>query len=403
MGENTQRTLSDREDNPLLQKMETREVTLSRIEAHVFRVPIDRPVETSFGRMMNRPAVFVRIEDAEGCFGWGEVFANWPAAGAEHRARLLAEDMSDLLLGLTCRAPSDLFYALDAATQIRALQCGEPGPFAHVIAGLDQALHDLCARQAGMPLHHYLDETASGAVPVYASGIHVRDGAAMRDAFRESGFRDVKVKVGFGLAEDVARVTELMKGARAGERLFADANQAWSIDEALEFVTRVGGLDLGWIEEPIRADSPAGDWIRLAENSDVALAAGENISGVKAVEAVLANGYLDVIQPDIAKWGGFTGGLAISRLAEAAGVTRSVHFLGGGIGLAASASYLSAIGGEGLLEFDVNENPLRDAFFEDWGLGSDGHFHLSEAPGLGIEAIPEQITRYETLALDCHA
>lgn len=59
-------------------------VTITRIEAFAFRAPIKTPVETSFGRMSDRPAVFLRIEDADGAFGQGEVFANWPAAGAEH-------------------------------------------------------------------------------------------------------------------------------------------------------------------------------------------------------------------------------------------------------------------------------------------------------------------------------
>ncbi len=51
------------------------------IRAMAYRAPIEKPVATSFGVMRDRPAVFIRIEDEEGCFGFGEVFANWPAAG----------------------------------------------------------------------------------------------------------------------------------------------------------------------------------------------------------------------------------------------------------------------------------------------------------------------------------
>ena len=57
-------------------------IELARIEAWAFRCPTTRTVATSFGIMHDRPAVFVRIEDVDGAVGWGEIFANWPAAGA---------------------------------------------------------------------------------------------------------------------------------------------------------------------------------------------------------------------------------------------------------------------------------------------------------------------------------
>lgn len=128
--------------------------------------------------MTSRPAVFVRLEDADGAFGWGEIFANWPAAGAEHRAQLLMEDVADLLVGQVFRQPADLFDDLTQKTLIRALQCGEWGPFNHVIAGLDTAYHDLLARRVSLPLARFLNPDAPMSVPTYASGIHI--GAADR-------------------------------------------------------------------------------------------------------------------------------------------------------------------------------------------------------------------------------
>ena len=65
-------------------------VRITRIEGFAFRSPVAKPVMTSFGMMRDRPAAFLRIEDEDGAFGWGEIFANWPAAAAEHRINLLA-------------------------------------------------------------------------------------------------------------------------------------------------------------------------------------------------------------------------------------------------------------------------------------------------------------------------
>lgn len=62
------------------------------IQAFCYRYPLSTPVVTSFGRMLNRPAVFVRVEDEDGVVGWGEVWSNFPSTGAEHRARLDVND-----------------------------------------------------------------------------------------------------------------------------------------------------------------------------------------------------------------------------------------------------------------------------------------------------------------------
>ena len=148
-------------------------ITLTRISVSAYRVPIETAIATSFGVMTNRPAVFVRLEDQDGTFGFGEIFANWPAAGAEHRARLVVEDFADLLVGQSFDGRSDLFDTLTRRTHIRAVQCGEWGPFRQVIAGLDTAYIDLLARRADMSVARFLEPTATDAVPCYASGIAI--------------------------------------------------------------------------------------------------------------------------------------------------------------------------------------------------------------------------------------
>ena len=61
------------------------------------------------------------------------------------------------------------------------------------------------------------------------------------------------------------------------------------------------------------------------------------------------------------------------------------HYLGGGIGLLASAHLLAAVGGDGALEIDANPNPLRSEIARACGSVVDGHIELGDAPGLGID------------------
>lgn len=374
-------------------------IRLDRVEAFAFRALIARAVATSFGVMKDRPAVFLRLTDGDGAFGWGEIFANWPAAGAEHRARLVIEDLADLLLGASVEAPSELFHRLDRQTRIRALQCGEWGPFRQVIAGIDIAAHDLFARRAGLPVSRFLRADAAGEVAAYASGIHVNAGCEAIRRAREAGHRAFKLKIGFDAERDLEMLAAAASVLREGERLFTDANQAWSVSEALVFLAAVRNLPLGWLEEPIAADAGLADWARLAAAGPVPLAAGENIAGFDDFETAVNGGQLSVLQPDIAKWGGFTGCLSVARRAIEAGLTYCPHFLGGGIGLVASAHLLSAAGGAGLLEVDVNPNPLRDAFDAAAGRVTAGRFAIHEGPGLGIAELPCEIERHATLTL----
>lgn len=375
---------------------------IDRITVHVFRAPTPRPVATSFGVMRDRPAVFVQLFDGEGAFGWGEIFANWPAAGAEHRARLLIEDVADLVLGKEVASPHQMWVDLTRRTHIRALQCGEWGPFRQVLAGLDTAMHDIFARRAGRPLAGMLSHGAAGVVPVYASGLQVSVAAQSIAEARDGGIAAFKVKVGFDEHGDLAALTRLAADLRPSERLFADANQAWDLPAALRFMAAASELPLGWIEEPVPADSPADFWGHLARTRAIPLAVGENITGEAGFSEAIQSRNFAYLQPDLAKWGGVTGCFAVARQALAAGLTYCPHFLGGGIGLIASAHLLAASGGTGLLELDVNANPLRDAFLRPDTLRA-GQFHLFDAPGLGIEALPDSIEPYRTLYLDTAA
>jgi D-galactarolactone cycloisomerase len=368
---------------------------LRRIEAWALRVAIARPVETSFGIMRDRPAVFVRVEDADGAFGFGEIWCNFPSCGAEHRVRMAITELAPLLAGREFAQPADAFHHMWEKTRVRVLQTAEPGPYSQAIAGLDIALWDLAARQAGLPLRRFIADGAADDVPAYASGIHIGIAQDVVPEFRAAGFRNFKVKVGFDTAKDIAGVKALTASMQPGERLFSDANQAWTLEQALVFAQGARDLGLDWLEEPLRADAPAADWLRLAKEGGIALAAGENFSGREDFDAAVAAGALAYIQPDMAKWGGVSGCLPVAQAIVAGGPTYCPHYLGGGIGLLASADLLAAVGGPGLLEVDANPNPLRSAFV-DMAL-TDGRLRLGAGPGLGVEALPDDLTPMVTL------
>lgn len=370
------------------------QIVVERVTARVYRCPLETPVETSFGIMRDRPMVVVEVEDANGVRGFGEVWCNFPSVGAEHRARLVDSALAPLLTAKAFGSPGEAFARLTARTEVLALQSAEPGPFAQAIAGLDIALWDLSARRAGEPLWRHLNSAASPRIAVYASGLNPDQPEKLARQHHEDGHRAFKLKVGFGRERDIANLRALRQTLGPGVRLMIDANQGWDLATAKTMAAEVEGFDIGWLEEPLRADRPWTEWLDLAAATRIGLAAGENIAGRAAFDGATGSGALRVIQPDLAKWGGFTGCLPVARAALAAGKRFCPHFLGGGVGLLASAHLLAAAGGDGMLEIDANANPLRSELCGPLASIADGAATLGDAPGLGILPDLTRIERY---------
>jgi L-alanine-DL-glutamate epimerase-like enolase superfamily enzyme len=178
-----------------------------------------------------------------------------------------------------------------------------------------------------------------------------------------------------------------------------DANQAWTLDAAIAMVRALESANLAWLEEPLRADRPWPEWRALRAATRIPLAAGENIAGDAAFDAAIGAGALGVVQPDMAKWGGFSRNVPLARRVLAHGLRVCPHYLGGGVGLLASAHWLAAIGGDGLLEVDANPNPLREATCGPLATIREGSARLGEEPGLGVEPGLAMLAPYEVAAV----
>lgn len=219
---------------------------------------------------------------------------------------------------------------------------------------------------------------------VYASGLNPTSPEILAEEAYRHGYRAFKLKVGFGKDRDLANLRSL-KSTLKGCRLMVDANQGWDLSTAIDMSQSMSDFNLDWLEEPLRADRPWSQWRRLEMESPIKLSAGENLAGLRSFDRALKARALAVIQPDIAKWGGITGGLAIIGLVKKFTVRYCPHYLGGGIGLLASAHLLSGSGLPGMLEVDSNPNPLRTLACGPLASIHEGIGKLTEQPGLGLE------------------
>ena len=105
---------------------------------------------------------------------------------------------------------------------------------------------------------------------------------------------------------------------------------------------------------------------------------------------------LQVIQPDVTKWGGITGCWEVARKTVAAGKRFCPHYFGGGVSVLASLHLLAAAGGEGLLEFDCHPNVGREAVVGSLLPVTDGRVPVPQTAGLGSEPDLAALAPYQT-------
>ena len=384
------RTQANREDGP--PPRAAAPLRIRSVEPIALEAPLPRAVATPITAIRTVVALLVAVRDDDGVEGWGEVWCNFPRFGFHHRARLLTEVFAPALRERSFASPAEAWAHLTSISNVLRLQSGESGPIAAVIAGLDIALHDIAAKKAGLPLWRMLGG-ASGRVPVYASLARSDDVRPAVERALARGLRAVKLRSSGSIADHLAVVRPIRALAGASCAIMLDVNSSWNADAALATIGQLAEARLAWLEEPIPVDAPADVWRRLADAAPMPLAGGENMVTPQMFDRALAEPALAVLQPDITKWGGFSGGVPLARRIAAAGRRYCPHTFAGAPGVIASAHLLAASGSaDGMLEFGVNHNPVRDGL-----LGcapEDGMLDLGDAPGLGFDVDRRALERF---------
>uniref|UniRef100_UPI0026094976 enolase C-terminal domain-like protein n=1 Tax=Pelagibius sp. TaxID=1931238 RepID=UPI0026094976 len=211
--------------------------TVARVETFPLHAKVPGSPQMSLGEMAGRPALLVRIEDGDGAYGWGEVWANFPPRAHFHKADLIEDVIAPRILGQDFDHPGALAAACDRALSRYALHVGQPLVFEHCYAGLDTAAWDLALRKAGRSAAEHFG-FAEGA-RVYASSLNEDAFSATAADWLGRGVGGCKIKVGYDRARDLAFIRRARDELPQSVDLMIDANQAWEVEEALEVASAV--------------------------------------------------------------------------------------------------------------------------------------------------------------------
>lgn len=313
--------------NPHPQARYRRNTVMARITAVAaghYRVPLATPMsDSTHGTMTEFTLLTARVTDADGETGTGYTYTTGHNGGAIHAT--LAEEIAPLASG----QDADLIEALWTRVWWGLHYGGRGGAAVLAQSAFDMALWDLKARRARLPLYRLLGGN-DPKVPCYAGGIDLFLSeeellAQTGDGNLEKGFRAIKMKVGRRHAsEDVARVAAMRKHLGDGFPLMADANMAWTADEAIKRARLLQPFDLTWLEEPIIPDDVAGH-VRIVEQGGVPIATGENFRTLWEFKQMIAAGGVTFPEPDVTNCGGVTPFMKVAHLAEAFNLPVTSH------------------------------------------------------------------------------
>jgi D-galactarolactone cycloisomerase len=283
------------------------------------------------------------------------------------------------------------------------------------ISGVDIALWDILGKVRGEPVAKLLGGMFREQVQAYATGMYrvAGQGEARRLAQEavshcEAGFRALKVKLGFGIDDDLA-VMRAVKEATAGRTCEAmiDTNHAYGVAEAIRLGRGLEdmGWRLRWYEEPVTQEDLDG-YGEVRRALATPIAGGENEHTLFGFRELFARRAVDIAQPDLCAAGGFTGCRHIVALAHAHGVQVNPHVWASAVGQAASLQFIAAIpvanhslfAAEPILEFDTSSHPFRETLTDAPLRHTDGWVAIPVRPGLGIEVNREVLQRYGSTA-----
>ncbi|HVB09637.1 MAG TPA: mandelate racemase/muconate lactonizing enzyme family protein [Bacillota bacterium] len=361
----------------------------------VLRAPVDDGIAMSFAPMAERATILVEVETADGLVGRGESWVNFPPWAFLERVATLRDGVFPLVLGEDADAITALHSRLVSALEPLGRQWGAPGPVMQAISGVDIALWDRRGLAMGRSVAELAGRRVRETVPAYASSLGPADVGSQAAHCRELGFGALKVKVGFGRQRDEDNLRQARDAAGPDMAIFADANQAWSVDEAVAMAPVLWACGVAWLEEPVRGNRVA-DLEALHAATGLVIATGENVYGREAFRKYVASPAVAIVQPDVTKAGGLTEALAVAEMAQAHGKAVAPHLYGGAIGLLATLQLCAAMPAVTVLEYDVRSNPLRDALLASPPRLTGGRMAIPQGAGLGLaldEAAVAAVTR----------
>jgi galactonate dehydratase len=382
-------------------------------------------VETAAVRVVG-PCLIVRLWAGD-THGLGECYPSAPVAAVDSIVRALTEQ-------LVGEDPRDVHRLAEKLRRWNIFTGGQAGTVTTAISGLELALWDLAGKLHGVPVYQLLGGAFRTRVRLYADcNAGTVDAAAhhltelpdpttdegrahlktVADKALGRGFTALKFDVDdvFGslrvddwnralshrqIDRMVGQVGAIRDAVGPDIDLAIDMHARFDVPSAIRAARALEPFDLMWLEEPV----PPENLEALAEvrrATTVPICAGENLYTRFPFLDLFRAQAVDVVMPDVAKFGGLAEGRRVAELAELHYLPFAPHNVSGPVGTVAAAHLCAAVSNFTVLEYHALDLDFFDdlARYAGGPVVADGHVQLTEAPGFGIEVDEDALRSHE--------
>jgi len=356
-----------------------KKLKITDIEIFLFDIPLTSPFRIAIGEMTAANDLLIRIRTDQGVVGLGEACPFPPITGETQATNAAAAiSIRDMLIG---KDP----LAIDALLR-------EIGPLVHsnpsAVAAFDMALHDILGKVAGLPLFRLLGGTKNTFETDITTSLDTLESmTAESKKYADMGYKTLKVKVGLDPDEDFARLSAIRAAVGRGVAIRIDANQGWTVPQAVYALRKMEPLAIEFCEQPVLASDTAG-LKAVRSQSPIAIMADEALFGPADAIKLIRAEACDTFNIKVMKAGGLLNSIRIAHIADAANMRCMVGcMLESKLALTAAAHVVASQANIVYADLDGNSEHVTDPII-DGMMVKAGVLTLPEKPGLGCDVDP---------------
>lgn len=355
---------------------------IRKIEAWAVSMALEEPYTIAYESVDRTVNVLLRIETDSGITGLGCAAPDMEVTGESSKSVLqsIAEAIQPSLVG-----EDPLRYAL----HLENLKGAVPGQPA-LLACVDMALHDIMGKKCGMPLWKLLGGYRDRMATSITVGIlPVAETVRKSQEYVQKGFRAIKLKGGKSVDEDVERIIKVREAVGGGIELRFDANQGYSIEEAVRFAKETIPFSVELLEQPTprHGSEQLGS---ITRQVSIPVMADESVMSLRDAYRLAKGELVDMVNIKLMKAGGIYEALMINAVARSAGLEVMVGCMDeASLGIAAGLHF--ALARPNVLYADL------DGFIglkDDPTAGAvrlvEGTLYANDSPGLGFELLGKE-------------
>ncbi len=377
---------------------------IKNVIVHKISAKIDMPFQFSQGWVHQRSSVIVEVVGEDGTSGFGECLCH--GQQSPHLAGSFIENCyKEEVIGKESLDVEVIWETL----YNKSRPFGQQGIALNALSGLDIAIWDLNGKQLKQPISRLIGGRFRDKLKAYATGFYRVEGGnypedAVKEAlaFKEAGFKGMKLKVGFTPEADIEYIRAVRAAVGMDIMLMADFNACYSQATARRIILELIPEKIYFYEELLSPEDMDG-YKALRNLTGSYMAAGEEIFGKFSMKNWLQAGALDIYQPDLCSAGGFTECKKMAAIAQAHHTAIMPHAWGSGVGLAAALQYLSSLPpmplcqmpDEPMLECDRSSHPFRTDLIFDGVKMEDGFIFVPDKPGIGVDINRDILEKYK--------